>query len=109
MKTLQQRIEQAAGISAATCAREASPENNYNVIVALKGTIAGLLSAISEVAGEDADMPAPDRRAEFREWIAVWEKSTERARNHVRSSEYARLDALRKRTDEAFAGFRRAE
>lgn len=49
-KTLTQRIEQAAGISAATCANEGSPENNYNVIVDLKSTVYALTLELSRVA-----------------------------------------------------------
>lgn len=86
---MQRRIEQAVKINAATCAFEGGDENAYNVITALKGTIAGLLAAINTVAGEDAEMPDPDRRAEFRGWIAAWDAGVSRAIMHVQAKEAA--------------------
>lgn len=48
--TLIQRIEQAGGISARTCAHEASPANNYTVISDLKATVYALALELQAVA-----------------------------------------------------------
>lgn len=49
----------------------------------------GLLAALAGVAGEDAEMPDPERRAEFRAWTAAWDAGTERARSHIQAAKEA--------------------
>jgi len=75
MKPLRQRIEQAGGISAATCARQGSPENNFNVIDDLKSTIYALtleLRQIAETLRDDEDVDA-DKLAEYAALPGVYE------------------------------------
>lgn len=75
MKPLTQRIEQAGGISAATCAHHGSPENNFNVIADLQSTIYALARELRRIAetlrdGEEIDA---DKLAEYAALPSVYE------------------------------------
>jgi len=75
MKPLKQRIEQAGGISAATCAHHGSPENNFTVINDLKSTIYALTLELRHIAetlrdGEEIDA---DKLAEYAALAGAYE------------------------------------
>ena len=75
MKPLKQRIEQAGGICAATCARQGSPENNMTVINDLKNTIHVLTLELRQIAetlrdGEEIDI---DKLTEYASLAGVYE------------------------------------
>jgi hypothetical protein len=75
MKPLKQRIEQAGGICAATCARDGSQQNNFTVISDLKAAIYALTLELRNIAetlrdGEEIDT---DTLAEYAALPCVYE------------------------------------
>lgn len=75
MRTLRHRIEQAGGISALTCVREGSPENNLNVIMDLKSTIYALTLELYDLveAFRDDEPVSSDKLAELAELASAYE------------------------------------
>lgn len=73
--TLQQRIEQAAGINAATCAHHGSAENNYTVITDLKSTVYALTLELRRIAESirDGEKIDTDTLAQYAALASLYE------------------------------------
>lgn len=78
--TLTRRIEQAARISAATCAYEGSPANNYTVIMDLKMTVYTLALELQGLARDiqSGEAVSPERLALLGSLAETWEAARHR-------------------------------